>query len=64
MVRIDYFYFIYKIISKANKYRSKPIQVIVSGDFCQLPPIITFNEQKILEKKYHTNTGYAFEHAC
>lgn len=64
MVRIDYFYFIYKIISKANKYRKVPIQVIVSGDFCQLPPIITLKELKVLVKKYHTNTGYAFEHSC
>ncbi|MCQ2776584.1 MAG: AAA family ATPase, partial [Bacilli bacterium] len=62
MVRIDYFAYIAKIIAKANKYRKQPIQVIVSGDFCQLPPIITKAEERILAKKYLTNTGYAFEH--
>ncbi|XQP56031.1 MAG: ATP-dependent DNA helicase [Mycoplasmoidaceae bacterium] len=64
MVRIDYFAYIAKIIAKANKYRKVPIQVIVSGDFCQLPPIMTEAEAKILAKKYLTNTGYAFEHEC
>lgn len=63
MVRIDYFTYIAKILAKANKYRKQPIQVIVSGDFCQLPPIITKPEAKILAKKYLTNTGYAFEHS-
>lgn len=61
MCRIDYFSFIAKIINKANKYRKTPIQLIVSGDFCQLPPIVPPNEQKILLKKYNTSTGYAFE---
>lgn len=61
MCRIDYFGFIVKIINKANKYRKVPIQLIVSGDFCQLPPIITNKEAKILLKKYNTTTGYAFE---
>ena len=51
MCRIDYFGFIAKIINKANKYRKVPIQLIVSGDFCQLPPIITNKEAKILLKK-------------
>lgn len=64
MCRIDYFWFIFKIIQKANKYRKIPIQIIVSGDFGQLPPIITPKELKILKKKYHSDTCYAFEHEC
>ncbi|MCQ2747908.1 MAG: ATP-binding domain-containing protein [Mycoplasmoidaceae bacterium] len=62
MVRIDQSGFICKIIAKANKYRKHPIQLIVSGDFYQLPPIITDKEKKILIKKYKTSTGYAYEH--
>ncbi len=64
MCRIDYFGYISKIINKANKYRQVPIQLIVSGDFCQLPPIVPSKEQKILIKKYNTATGYPFEHPC
>ena len=62
MVRIDYFAYIAKIIKKANKYRKVPIQLIVSGDFCQLPPIMTKAELKILARKYLTSTCYCFEH--
>ena len=61
MVRIDYFNYIARLINKANKYRKTPIQLIVCGDFCQLPPIMTPQEQKVLSKKYHTTSCYPFE---
>lgn len=60
MCRIDIFEHIIKIIDKARKY--KKIQLIVVGDFCQLPPVTTKNDRQILTTVYpNYDKGFAFE---
>ena len=57
MCRIDVFDYVSNIIFKANKTRAKyfnkkPIQVIVSGDFFQLPPVVTDRDKEALRYLY------------
>lgn len=65
--RIDLFEYVVKYIFGANsirKQRNKPkIQVVLSGDFLQLPPVITEEDRKILNKFYNRDIamGFAFE---
>lgn len=65
--RIDLFEYVVKYIFGANsirKQRNKPkIQVVLSGDFLQLPPVITEEDRKILNKFYNMDIamGFAFE---
>lgn len=66
MCRVDTFDFIANKILKADETRkmrgAKPIQLIVVGDFFQLPPVITNRDREALEKYYKTEIGlgYAF----
>ena len=68
MCRIDLFDLLCKSIERSNKRRNiqekKNIQMIVSGDFCQLPPVISENEINILKTKYSEEIidsgGFAF----
>ena len=60
MVRIDIFDYIARVITKANKYRLEPIQLVVLGDFYQLPPIMDNKITKLITKYYDSNTGYCF----
>ena len=52
MCRLDLFEFLMKCVEKSNavrrKQNKKPIQIIVSGDFSQLPPVISSSEKDIL----------------
>lgn len=65
--RIDLFEYVVKYIFGANsirKQRNEPkIQVVLSGDFLQLPPVITEEDRKILNKFYNRDItmGFAFE---
>ena len=67
MVRIDIFDKLMQIIEMANKRRGKrkPIQLIVTGDFFQLPPVINSKngEKEILNKYYDfkIGDGYCFK---
>lgn len=77
MLRIDSFEFIIRSISKANAYRfeneKKGIQLIVCGDFFQLPPVLpdrssngNLSEKEVLiehyqERNIKISSGYAFE---
>ena len=65
MCRFDLFGFIAKCIGYANKVRverqNKPtIQFIVSGDFFQLPPVMTDDAKQIFNDYYQVNVGYGF----
>ena len=67
MVRRDLFDYIAKIIIYTNKYRRKQglkdVQVIVVGDFLQLPPVITNSDREVLNNYYGTEiyNAFAFE---
>ena len=67
MCRIDLFDYIAQTIQKANNkrriYGKLPIQVIVVGDFCQLPPVILDKDKEILDEYYGEDIGnaYAFQ---
>lgn len=68
MVRIDWFDYIAKSVAVLNNMRRRKgqneLQVIVAGDFFQLPPVITDKDRKILEQfKYgaELGKGYAFQ---
>ena len=65
MCRIDLFDFFAESIRKAEKKSGRHIQVIVVGDFFQLPPIIdqSRQEDKILSLVYGhpVGNGYAFQ---
>lgn len=68
MVRIDLFDYIAKSVAILNNMRRRKsqndLQVIVVGDFFQLPPVITDRDRKILEQfKYgaELGKGYAFQ---
>lgn len=62
MVRADVFYYIYCVITSAEKIAKKKIQLIVVGDFFQLPPVMTRTDRRILEQmwNYDFEEGYAF----
>lgn len=68
MVRMDQFDFLGKSIEKAEKKAKKKIQLVVVGDFCQLPPIIDYQRQenKVLNLLYGRDVGlaYAFLSDC
>ena len=68
MVRIDWFDYIAKSVAVLNNMRRRKgqneLQVIVAGDFFQLPPVITDKDREILEQfKYgaELGKGYAFQ---
>lgn len=68
MVRIDWFDYIAKSIAILNNMRRRKgqddLQVIVVGDFFQLPPVITDKDREILEQFKYGETlgrGYAFQ---
>lgn len=68
MVRLDIFDYIGACVVGVNAYRRKEgrpdLQVIVCGDFFQLPPVITDKDREILEGyKYgqELGRGYAFQ---
>ena len=68
MLRIDAFEYIAFIISSINLKRQKsgekPIQLIVVGDFFQLPPVITDNDRNVLSQFRYGDglrSGFAFQ---
>lgn len=66
MCRIDAFEYIIKQIMYTNLYRRKQvvvkpdIQIILVGDFFQLPPVLVEAEKEILNEYYQTDIGCAF----
>lgn len=67
MCRIDLFELIVKYIFSANslrRRRNKPrLQIVLSGDFLQLPPVMTEADRKLLSELYsrEITMGFAFE---
>ena len=60
MCRVDAFVYIIKVIKKAEKIKGKKIRIIVSGDFSQLPPVITDEDAKMLKKFGFHKSGLPF----
>lgn len=62
MCRVDLFDYIAQVISRAEEICLKRKQVIVVGDFFQLPPVTTKNDLKVLKEIYpNYDKGFAFE---
>lgn len=65
MARIDVFEYVATVLFVLNNIRrqqgKKDVQVILVGDFFQLPPVITDKDREVLEKyKYKDNLGKGF----
>jgi hypothetical protein len=66
MCRLDLFDYLSSVLKKAAAKRREEgkgcCQLVVVGDFCQLPPVITKADRKILEEKYGFDVkgGYPF----
>ncbi len=61
MCRIDLFEYVMRTIDEAIKLKDKPIQIVLCGDFFQLPPVVPDYEKNILKTLYGTEEGFAFE---
>lgn len=64
MCRKDQFNYFGYMIGLANKWREKkhkpPIQLLLVGDFHQLPPVVTENDRAIYEAAYGEDIGDGF----
>ena len=67
MCRADIFTYVIRYIAHENKRRSQlskktkaPIQLIVVGDFFQLPPVITSKEREAWKELWGDSEGWAF----
>ena len=62
MVRLDVFTKVIKMIQYIEKQQHRKIQIIVSGDFGQLPPVVSESDKSALKAQYpEGKTFYAFE---
>ena len=61
MCRADVFDYDTNDILRAEAKEKKTIQLIICGDFCQLPPVVTNADAECLSSKY--DGFYAFESA-
>ena len=61
MCRIDLFEYVMRTINAASALKGSPIQIVLCGDFFQLPPVVPEDELPILEQIYGTRDGFAFE---
>lgn len=60
MCRVDVFEYFYLIIKKIKDELGKTIQIIVSGDFYQLPPIVKKEELPTFKRLGLHESGYCF----
>ncbi len=61
--RFDLFEYVCRCIQKAEKSKGKQIQMIVSGDFYQLPPVMLPKDALVLQEGWpgiNIGAGYAF----
>lgn len=62
MCRVDLFDYVVRVIAKAEEASLQRKQLIVVGDFFQLPPVTTPEDREVLEKVYpNYSKGFAFE---
>lgn len=66
MLRRDIFTYVVEVIQATEQKLNKKIQLIVSGDFYQLPPVLNYDDKEIMNKYYGEDVGnaYAFESEC
>ena len=60
MFRNDAFRFMAKVLHKAEKVKGSKIRLIVSGDFSQLPPVVSKTDAKLLKKFGLDESGFCF----
>ena len=61
MCRVDLFDYIAEMIFKAERASHKKKQLIVVGDFFQLPPVLRAEDREILQNKYpNLGNGFCF----
>ena len=64
MCRMDVFDYLSSVLKIAGNMRKRQgkglCQLLVVGDFCQLPPVVTDEERRFLEEKYGYDVGEAF----
>lgn len=60
MLRNDAFVYLIKVIKRAEKIKGKKIRIIVTGDYLQIPPVVTKTDAVKLEKAGLDPSGYAF----
>ena len=62
MCRSDVFDYVCNTLSVLRDEYNHEYQVILCGDFCQLPPVVTDKDEKYMEFHYPNNTeGFAFK---
>lgn len=67
MMRVDLFLSVLACLKKSNKKRAKyslpPIRLILVGDMCQLPPVLTDRDREDLSERlgYDVGEGFAFQ---
>ena len=54
------FRFMIKVLHKAEKIKGSKIRLIVSGDFSQLPPVVTKSDLKFMKKFGLHESGFCF----
>lgn len=60
MCRADVFSFLIRVLKHAEKQKGKKIRLIVSGDFSQLPPVMTKNDVSDFRRHGMDISGYPF----
>lgn len=60
MVRADVFSYVIRCVKKIEEYKGSKIQIIVIGDFSQLPPVVADEERPAYEEFFGKEI-YAFE---
>ena len=62
MVRVDLFDAVIRSIHKTERFMSHKIQLIIVGDFFQIPPVVTDTDRESLKNVYGgIGRGYAFQ---
>ena len=60
ILRADAFAFLIKVLKKAEQLKGSKIRLIVIGDFAQLPPVVTKQEENMLTKFGFHVSGFSF----